>query len=222
MPASARHGSQTLATAGVESEAELAFAGLHQLLLPIFDLARSLPGPRRRALKAVLGVSDEPVLDLFVVAMATFRLLTRAAETAPVVVIADDANWLDQSSVRVLAFIARRVEHEPIALVAAVRTGYRTTLEEARLRPRSRTAEAGRGWTSRRPACAHLHPIVRARALAEAAGSPLALEEPARTMPSEAGRRESLVPGLTALAARLERAFATRLLGNCLLGCPAG
>ena len=205
-------GWQTLATAGVEAEAELAFAGLHQLLVPIFDLVDSLPGPQRRALEAVFGVSDEPVPDLFRVAMATFRLLTHAAEAAPVVVLADDAHWLDQASVRVLAFIARRLEPEPIVLLAAVRTGYRTALDEARLTTldleRLSPVAAGRLVDLRAP---NLHPIVRARVLAEAAGNPLALEELARTMPAEAGSRESLVPWPTTLTARLERAFATRL-----------
>jgi DNA-binding CsgD family transcriptional regulator len=205
-------GWQTLATSGVEAEAELAFAGLHQLLVPIFDLVDSLPGPQRRALEAVFGVSDEPVPDLFRVAMAAFRLLTHAAEAAPVVVLADDAHWLDQPSVRVLAFIARRLEPEPIVLLAAVRTGYRTALDEARLTTldleRLSPVAAARLVDLRAP---NLHPIVRARVLAEAAGNPLALEELARSMPAEAGSRESLVPGPTTLTARLERAFATRL-----------
>ena len=205
-------GCRTLGTAGVEAEAELAFAGLHQLLVPIFDLVDSLPRPQRRALEAVFGVSDEPVPDLFRVAMAAFRLLTRAAEAAPVVVLADDAHWLDQPSVRVLAFIARRLEPEPIVLLAAVRAGYRTALDEARLTTldleRLSPVAAGRLVDLRAP---NLHPIVRARVLAEAAGNPLALEELARTMPAEAGSRESLLPGPTTLTARLERAFATRL-----------
>ncbi|HET9411071.1 MAG TPA: ATP-binding protein, partial [Candidatus Dormibacteraeota bacterium] len=202
------HGRQALATAGVEAEAELAFAGLHQLLVPIFGLVDSLPGPQRRALEAVFGVSDEPVPDLFRVAMAAFRLLTHAAEAAPVLVLVDDAHWLDQPSIRVLAFIARRLEPEPIVLLAAVRTGYRTALDEARLPTldleRLSPLAAGRLVDLRAP---NLHPIVRARVLAEAAGNPLALEELARTTPAE----QSLVPEPATLTARLERAFATRL-----------
>ena len=205
-------GAQTLATVGVESEAEIAFAGLHQLLLPIFDRASSLPGPQRRALEAVFGVSDDPVPDVFRVAMAAFRLITEAAEATPMIVIADDVHWLDLPSVRVLAFIARRVEHEPVVLVAAVRTGYRTVLDEARVAildlQRLSPLAAGDLVDMRAPG---LHPIVRARVLAEAAGNPLALEELARTMPAETAARQSLVPGATTLTARLEAAFAARL-----------
>jgi predicted ATPase len=122
-------GAQTLTAIGVESEAEFGFAGLHQLLRPILGLADALPGPQRQALEAAFGVTAEGRPDLFLVAMAALQMLSRAAESAPVVACADDVHWLDRASVQVLAFIARRLEHDSVVLLAAVRTGYQTPID---------------------------------------------------------------------------------------------
>jgi DNA-binding CsgD family transcriptional regulator len=199
-------GAQTLTAVGVESEAEFAFAGLHQLLRPILGLASSLPEPQRQALEAAFGVTAEARPDLFLVAMAALQILSLAAESAPVVACADDAHWLDRASVRVLAFIARRLANEPVVLVAAVRAGYQTPIENAGIRvldlQRLSPLAAGQLLDLRAPG---LHPIMRARVLAEAAGNPLALVELPRTMPS------GLSLGPPTLTARLEQAFATRL-----------
>ena len=203
-------GAQQLITVGVESETELTFAGLHQLLLPIFGLKGRLPVPLGRALDAVFGVTDEAAPDLYRVAMAGLYLLTVAADDAPVVAVIDDAHWIDRASARVIAFIARRLENEPIALLAAVRTGYRTPLDDAGLPvldlgPLSPTA-AGQLVDRGSPG---LHPIVRARVLSEAAGNPLAIVELARVVPTDSASSIALQP--TNLTTRLERAFAARL-----------
>jgi DNA-binding CsgD family transcriptional regulator len=204
-------GAQALITVGVESETELTFAGLHQLLLPIFGLNSRLPVPLGRAVDAVFGVTDEAAPDLYRVAMAALYLLTVAAESAPLVLVIDDAQWIDRASARVIAFIARRLENEPIALLGAVRTGYATPLDEAGLAvldlERLSPIAAGQLVDLRSPG---LHPIVRARVLAEAAGNPLAIVELARSIPTE--RAASGIPlQPTSLTARLERAFAARL-----------
>jgi AAA ATPase domain len=171
-------GMRTLATAGVESEAELAFTGLHQLLLPILGLKELLPDPQRNALDAAFGVSGEFELDPFLVAIAAHQLISQAAESTPLVLIADDAHWLDRSTLAVLSFTARRVESEPIALVAALRAGYATPLEEARLPvlELDRLSSTAAAELIDRDA-PNLHPVLRARVLAEAAGNPLALVE---------------------------------------------
>lgn len=204
-------GAQALITVGVESETELTFAGLHQLLLPIFGLNSRLPVPLGRALDAVFGVADEATPDLYRVAMAALYLLTVAAESAPLVVVVDDAHWIDRASARVIAFIARRLDNESIALLAAARTGYPTPLDEASLPvlelERLSPVAASQLVDLRSPG---LHPIVRARVLAEAAGNPLAIVELARAIPTEsAASGIALQP--TNLTARLERAFASRL-----------
>jgi DNA-binding CsgD family transcriptional regulator len=198
---------QTLTAVGVESEAEFAFAGLYQLLRPILGLASALPEPQGQALQAAFGVTAEGRPDLFLVAMASLQILSRAAESAPVVACADDVHWLDRASVQVLAFIARRLENEPVVLLAAVRAGYQTPIEHAGIRvldlQRLSPLASGQLLDLRAP---DLHPIMRARVLAEAAGNPLALVELPRTVPQSG---LSLAP--TTLTARLEQAFAARL-----------
>jgi DNA-binding CsgD family transcriptional regulator len=126
--------------------------------------------------------------------------------------IVDDAHWLDRSSLGVLTFIARRLETEPIALLGAVRDGYLTTLEGERLsilRLERLDALCAAELLDRN--APDLHPIVRARVLAEAAGNPLALVELAQTLPPSASARQRLAPAPTTLTARLELAFAARL-----------
>src|SRR4051812_40519057 len=126
-------GVQALVTVGVESEAEFAFAGLHQLLRPIVNLVKRLPDPQRRALEAAFGMSDEVEPDPFHVALAAHQLVSQAAALSPTILLVDDAHWLDRSTLDVLSFIARRLEGERVALVATMRDGYATPLEEAHL-----------------------------------------------------------------------------------------
>src|SRR5205085_5397993 len=121
-------GARVLSTVGVELEVELAFAGLHQLLHPIIGLTERLSEPQRRAIDAAFGVSDEPEPDPYRVALAAFQLVCDAADAGPVVLIVDDAHWLDHPSTGALTFIARRLESEPVVLVAAVHAGHATPL----------------------------------------------------------------------------------------------
>src|SRR6202046_5491776 len=126
-------GAQTLLTVGVESEAELAFAGMHQLLRPVIAHAELLPPPQRSALDAALGVRGDLEPDPFLVALAAHQLVCGAAETRPVALIVDDAHWLYRSTLAVLSFIARRLEGESVVLIVAVRDGYVNPFSEARL-----------------------------------------------------------------------------------------
>jgi DNA-binding CsgD family transcriptional regulator len=205
-------GTRVLSIVGVESEAEFAFAGLHQLLHPVVGLIERLSESQRRALQAAFGVRGELEPDPFHVAVAAFQLLCEAADTGPLLLIVDDAHWLDRSSMGVLAFIARRLDSEPLALVAAVRAGVPTPLDDARLPTRDLerlSASAGAALLDRR--APELHPILRARVLAEAAGNPLALVELARSLSNSPLVRERLSPAPTTLTARLEQTFSTRL-----------
>ena len=157
---------RTLGTVGVESEAELAFAGLHQLLDSIAELVELLPDPRRRALRAALGIAGEFEPDPFLVALAAYQVIRLSAGSGALVVLVDDAQWLDRSTLGVLTFIARRLENEPVALVAAIRVGYATPLEEAISRCLSfeRLSAAAAGELLDRDA-PDLHPVLRARVL---------------------------------------------------------
>ena len=108
---------------GVESEIELAHSGLHQLCAPMLDHLDRLPAPQRDALATVFGRSTGPPPDRFLVGLATLTLLAEVAEQQPLVCIVDDAQWLDHASVQILAFVARRLLAERVAIVCAARTG---------------------------------------------------------------------------------------------------
>ncbi len=205
-------GGRVLSTVGVESEAELAFAGLHQLLHPVLGLTERLSEAQRRAVDAAFGVSGDLEPDPFRVALAAFQLVCDAADAGPVVLIVDDAHWLDHASMGALTFIARRLDGEPVVMVAAVRAGHATLLDAAHLATldleRLSASAAAMLLDQTAP---ELHPIQRARVLAEAVGNPLALVELARTATNAAGDFEHIAPAPTTLTARLEQAFASRL-----------
>ena len=207
-------GARTLAAVGVESESELAFAGLHQLLQPITSRIDRLPDPQRRALDAAFGVDDLVEPDPFRVAVAAYRLVSDAADSSPLLLIADDAHWLDRSSLDVLTFIARRLENEPVVFIAALRDGFPTALEEAGLpilQLDRLSAPESEALLDR--VASGLSADVRGRVLAEAAGNPLGLVELARARPGSGDPIELLSPAPTTLTARLERAFGARLDG---------
>jgi DNA-binding CsgD family transcriptional regulator len=108
--------------AGVESEMELAYAGLHQLCAPMLDHLGRLPTPQRDALATVFGRSADATPDRFLVGLATLTLFAEVAEQQPLACIVDDAQWLDHASAQVLGFVARRLCAERIAVVCAART----------------------------------------------------------------------------------------------------
>jgi predicted ATPase len=114
-------GCRVLRVAGVQSEMELAFAGLHQLCAPLLDRLGVLPGPQQQALQTAFGISAGPPPDRFLVGLASLGLLAEAAAERPVVCLADDAQWLDRASAQVLAFVARRLGAESLGLVFSAR-----------------------------------------------------------------------------------------------------
>src|ERR671917_1791962 len=114
-------GCRVARAAGVESEMELAFAGLHQLCAPMLDGLERLPGPQRDALGIVFGLTAGPAPDRFLVGLAVLSLVCDAAERRPLLCVVDDAQWLDRSSALTLAFVARRLLAEPVGLVFAAR-----------------------------------------------------------------------------------------------------
>jgi DNA-binding CsgD family transcriptional regulator/tetratricopeptide (TPR) repeat protein len=207
-------GFRTLTVVGVESEAELAFAGLHQLLYPVLGLVEFLPAPQRGALEVAFGIASGSEPDAFLVALAAYQLVCDAAEECPLAILADDAHWLDRSTVGVLAFIARRLENESVALLVSVRAGFASplgdpglpTLELERLSPSAAAALLDR-------TAPDLHPVFRARVLAEAAGNPLALVELVRAQGTAESSDGQLSDAPLTITARLERAFGARLDG---------
>src|SRR2546423_13458538 len=114
-------GCRVARAAGVQAEMELPFAGLHQLCAPMLDRLERLPGPQRDALGAAFGLSAGHAPDRFLVGLAVLSLLAEVAEESPLVCLVDDAQWLDRASAQALAFVARRLLAESVALVFATR-----------------------------------------------------------------------------------------------------
>jgi predicted ATPase len=108
-------------TMGVESEMELAFAGLHLLCTPLLYRLEGLPGPQRDALGIAFGLREGAAPDRFLLGLAVLTLLSEVAEERPLLCVVDDAQWLDTASAQVLVFAARRLLAEPVGLVFATR-----------------------------------------------------------------------------------------------------
>src|SRR5690349_21490808 len=180
-------GFRVLRAEGVEGEAELAFAGLHQLLRPVMDLVERRPAVQRVALDAAFGLASGQG-DRFLVAATTLGLLADAAEETPVLCVVDDLQWLDRASAAALVFAARRLDAERIALLLAVRAG------EAEPPGLERFPSMELGGLDRADAAelldGSLSPVDRRRILDAADGIPLALLElprgPGALAPAEA------------------------------------
>jgi DNA-binding CsgD family transcriptional regulator len=106
---------------GVQSEMELAFAGLHQLCVPMLSHAEHLPGPQRDALRTAFGLDAGAPPDRFMVGLAVLSLLSEAAGKCPLIGVIDDVQWLDRASAQALGFVARRLAADPVGLVFAAR-----------------------------------------------------------------------------------------------------
>ncbi len=118
---SGAEGFTVLRAHGLESESRLAFAGLSDLLRPLLARLESVPAPQRAALRAALALGPPAAEDRFAAYAATLSLLGAAASESPVLIAVDDAHWLDAPTQEALAFCARRIEDEPIAVLAASR-----------------------------------------------------------------------------------------------------
>jgi DNA-binding CsgD family transcriptional regulator len=202
-------GMTVLTTMGVQSEAHLPFAGLHQLLRPVRARARELRDVQRAALDAAFGLTDEAAPEHFRIAMAVLDLLSDVATDAALLLVVDDAQWLDRPTSNVLPFVARRIESDPILLLAATRDGYPSVLGAAGVPEHRLTGLDDRTASILLDASAPgLSVARRARVLREAAGNPLAILE----LPAAVGDEEEHgISGGTPLTERLERAFAGRV-----------
>ena len=191
-------GMRVLSVTGRESESRLAFAGLHQLLRPVLAGAAGLPGRQAQALLGALGLSPDPVApDLLLTGVAVLTLLSDLSERSPVLVVADDAHWLDRSSLEALAFAGSRLDAEPVVLLVGARgqappPGFDRGFPELHLEPLP-AADAGLLLDGQpRP------PRGRARAqvLTQAAGNPMALIELATVIADDpaASRRWAAEP----------------------------
>jgi hypothetical protein len=174
-------GCRVVRLAGVQSEMELAFAGLHQLCAPLLDRDKALPGPQREALRTALGLGAGAAPDRFLVSLAVLGLLAEVANERPLVGVIDDAQWLDRASAQALTFVARRLVAESVALVFAARD----TDEVAEWTGLAQLMVAGLPDEDARALLGSVlhHPLdqrVVERVVAETRGNPLALVELAR------------------------------------------
>jgi DNA-binding CsgD family transcriptional regulator len=206
----AERGMLILTATGVQCEAQLPFAGLHQLLQPVLSQLDGLAGPQRGAMQAAFGLTEAAAPDLFLTALAVLDMLSESAVLAPVVVVVEDAHWLDRSSCEVLTFVARRLEFEPIVLVAAIRDGFESPFHDAGLTALHVEPLAAAQAAALLDSCAPGLPAdVRERLLAETGGNPLALVElPLAFRHLSSGAQ---LPAWLPLTTRLERAFAARV-----------
>ena len=198
--------------AGVESEMELAFAGVHQLCAPLLGRLTRLPPPQRDAVATAFGLSAGKASDLFLVGLAVLGLLSDVAGDGPLLCLVDDAQWLDQASAQVLAFVARRLLAEPVAMVFAERN----TSEDKELRSLPvmvveglSDADAHALLDSATPG--RLDERVRDRIVAEANGNPLALLELPKGLTAAELAGGFGRPDARPVANRIEQSFLRRV-----------
>ena len=195
---------------GVQSEMELAFAGLHQLCTPVLDHLEAIPVPQREALRTAFGLAAGPPPDRFLVGLAVLSLLSEVAGERPLICVIDDEQWLDHASAQALGFVARRLAADPVGLVFAARVPG----EELAGLPELALEGLGEGDARALLDSALTGPLderVRDRIVAETQGNPLALLElPRGLTPAELAGGFGL-PDAVPLAGRIEESFRRQL-----------
>ncbi|MGN6171070.1 MAG: ATP-binding protein [Solirubrobacteraceae bacterium] len=204
---------QVLLARGVESEAQLPFAALHQLVRPVLGLLENVPEPQAHALRGALGLETSPGSDRFLVSLAVLSLLAEAAEDQPVLCLVDDAHWLDEASGDALVFVARRIEAEGIVMLLSARERDVRRFDVrglSELRLDALDPDAAGALLDRRAGVA-LSSESRQRLIRATGGNPLALMElPALLSEAQLTGVEPLLDPLP-VSARVERAFLARV-----------
>ena len=200
-------GMDVLRARGVQSEAQIPFAGLFELLRPALGVLRRLPAPQAIALESALALRPAAAAhDRFAVGAATLSLL---AESAPVLVLLDDAHWLDGSTADALRFALRRLVADPIAVILTVREGEPSLLDGADLR---QLTVAGLDLAAALALVRRRAPATSADAAArlhrDTGGNPLALLELAGERPEETPLDTPVAAVTNVSAAYLQRASA--------------
>ncbi|MEY9965706.1 DNA-binding CsgD family transcriptional regulator [Streptacidiphilus sp. MAP12-16] len=204
-------GTRVLRASGVEFEAEVSFAGLHQLVAPLAAELAVLPLDSRRAIGVAVGLAEGPAPDQLALTNALLALLSGAADQAALLVVVDDLQWLDRASATLFGILARRLGGTGIGLLGVVRTGEGSVFEDAGL------AEIAIGPLDDDAAAVllteafpELPPRAARQVLTEAQGNPLALIE----LPAHVGPTAAEPPlGRTSVGRRLQLTFARRIDG---------
>jgi DNA-binding CsgD family transcriptional regulator len=198
---------------GIESEMELGFAALHQLLIPFLPRLDDLPEPQRAALRSAFGLVAGPAPNRFLVGLAVLTLLSNAAGERPLLCVVDDAQWLDHASSEVLAFVARRLYADGIALIFAARCADpgRTVLDGLPCLSLEGLPDAGARKVLMSALQSPLNGRVRDRIITEACGNPLALTELVGELTARQLAGASPLPEPLHLGERLEARFLRRV-----------
>jgi len=198
---------------GVESEMQLGFAGLHQLLVPLLARLERLPVPQRRALQSAFGLLKDDPPDRFLVGLAVLSLLDDAAVRSPLLVVVDDAQWLDRESIETLAFVARRLHADRVAMLFATadQSGATAVLDGL-----PSVDLAGLSWEATGELLCALagQPVddrVAQRIAAETGGNPLAIGELADELSATQLAGACLLPEPLPVRGRLEERFLRRV-----------
>jgi DNA-binding CsgD family transcriptional regulator len=202
---------QVLGARGVESESELPFAALHQLLRPALGQLDRLPGPQAAALGSALGLAEEAAEERFLVFAGCLSLVSELAERRPVLCLIDDAHWLDAASSDALRFVARRLEAEGIAMLFGAREGDVRVFDAPdvpSLVIGGLDSEAADQLLARGVAVA---PSVRQRLLAQTHGNALALVELPSALTAEQLAGQEPLPEALPMTRQLERVFHARV-----------
>ena len=197
-------------TAGVESEMELAFAGLHQLCAPLLGGLEDLPEPQGDALRIVFGMGSGSAPDRFLVGLATLGLLAQVADEQPLVCVVDDQQWLDRASAQVLGFVARRLAAESVGLVFGARVPTSDLAGLSQL-PVAGLGAADAGALLDAELTVPLDGWVRDQLVAETRGNPLALLEWPRALTSQQWSGGFGLPGAVRLPGGVAEGFRRRL-----------
>jgi DNA-binding CsgD family transcriptional regulator len=204
------HGCRVARATGVQSEMELAFAGLHQLCAPMLDHLGRIPVPQREALRTALGLAAGPPPDRFLTGLAVLSLLSEVAGGQPLICLIDDEQWLDQATELTLGFVARRLAADPVALVFATRDPGAELAGQPELVVAGLKDDHARALLDSALA-GPLDARVRDLIIAETRGNPLALLElPRGLTPAELAGGFGL-PAVTPLTGRIEASFGRQL-----------
>ncbi|MVO85389.1 AAA family ATPase [Streptomyces sp. p1417] len=205
-------GTQVLRAAGVQFEADISYAALHQILLPLHGNLSRLSAPSREAMGVALGFGAGPPPERLIVCTAALHLLRSAAEDGPVLLIVDDLPWVDRASAAVFGFLARRLSGERVRFLGASRTGVDSFFDGSGLPtyelPALDAPSAARLVDVHFPDLAH---PVRRRLLDAAQGNPLALLELPGALRTDQRRAREVLPAVLPLGERLQSLFVSRV-----------
>ena len=202
-------GMRVLQLTGIESEMELGFAALHALLLPLLGRLDTLPVPQRTALQSAFGLVNGEPPERFLVGLATLTLLSDAGNERPVLCVIDDAQWLDQESLAVFTFVARRLDADRVAVIFAVRdpSDRVVALEDLPTLELGGLDLAAARALLDTVAQGNLEQLIGTRLFDETRGNPMALLELGRDLTPEQLAGRSTLPDPLPLGRRLETKF---------------